>query len=75
MLIESQADGSETKKHKTSVEHSTTGAKHAIEKFDKKGRILAYLIAGHHIGMPDWPADVSGKAALCIRLKKLILST
>jgi len=30
------------------VDHSTAGAIHAIRQFEKHGRILAYLIAGHH---------------------------
>ena len=36
------------------VDHSTAGAIHAIETLDLRGRILAYLIAGHHAGLPDW---------------------
>ncbi len=50
------------------VDHSTAGAIHAIRQFDKHGRILAYMIAGHHAGLPDWhPAETGGKA-LFIRL-------
>jgi len=36
------------------VNHSTAGALHAVEAFGVHGRILAYLIAGHHAGLPDW---------------------
>ncbi len=36
------------------VNHSTAGALLAVERFGKIGRILAYLIAGHHAGLPDW---------------------
>ena len=36
------------------VNHSSAGALHAIEKLGGKGRLLAYLIAGHHAGLPDW---------------------
>ncbi|QXP90098.1 CRISPR-associated endonuclease Cas3'' [Methylococcus capsulatus] len=36
------------------VDHSTAGAIHAIERLGPHGRILAYLIAGHHAGLPDW---------------------
>ncbi|PZN83931.1 MAG: CRISPR-associated helicase/endonuclease Cas3 [Candidatus Methylumidiphilus alinenensis] len=36
------------------VDHSTTGASHACEQLGPQGRILAYLIAGHHAGLPDW---------------------
>src|SRR3990167_9764174 len=32
------------------VDHSTAGAIHAIRKLNQHGRILAYLIAGHHAG-------------------------
>ncbi len=36
------------------VDHSTAGAIHAIEEWGLHGRVLAYLIAGHHAGLPDW---------------------
>ncbi len=36
------------------VDHSTAGAIHAINTLGLPGRILAYLIAGHHAGLPDW---------------------
>lgn len=50
------------------VDHSTAGALHAVEQFGPYGRILAYLIAGHHAGLPDWHSDVTGGAALNVRL-------
>lgn len=34
--------------------HSTAGALHAIQHFGVAGRVLAYLIAGHHAGLSDW---------------------
>ena len=34
--------------------HSTAGALLAIDRFDASGRVLAYLIAGHHAGLADW---------------------
>lgn len=34
--------------------HSTAGALLAINRFDAAGRVLAYLIAGHHAGLSDW---------------------
>ncbi len=34
--------------------HSTAGAVLACERFDIPGRVLAYLIAGHHAGLADW---------------------
>ncbi len=41
------------------VDHSTAGAILAIEKLGTQGRILAYLIAGHHAGLPDWSGEAS----------------
>lgn len=34
--------------------HSTAGAMLACDRFGTAGRILAYLIAGHHAGLYDW---------------------
>ncbi len=34
--------------------HSTAGAILACDRFDAAGRVLAYLIAGHHAGLADW---------------------
>ncbi len=44
------------------VDHTTAGAIHALEKLGHRGRILAYLIAGHHSGLPDWlKAEAPGR--------------
>ncbi|MDD5560061.1 CRISPR-associated helicase Cas3' [Candidatus Methylomirabilis sp.] len=51
------------------VDHSTAGALHAVECFGRIGRILAYVAAGHHAGLPDWTADETGGAALESRLR------
>lgn len=51
------------------VDHSTAGAIHAIEKLGKRGRVLAYLIAGHHAGLADWQSDEPG-SNLDARLQK-----
>ena len=48
--------------------HSTAGAQYATDQFGLHGRILAYLIAGHHAGLPDWHADGSRAGALKVRL-------
>ena len=34
--------------------HSTAGAILACDRFGAAGRVLAYLIAGHHAGLADW---------------------
>jgi CRISPR-associated endonuclease/helicase Cas3 len=57
------------------VDHSTPGAIHAVEhlgalgpKGRAVGRLLAYVIAGHHAGLPDWSAADGGRASLEARL-------
>ena len=46
--------------------HSTAGAIHAINQLGPLcGHIVAYLIAGHHAGLPDW---IGGKGSLSYRL-------
>lgn len=51
------------------VNHSSAGALHAVEKLGGKGRLLAYLIAGHHAGLPDWHSDGHPLSALSQRLE------
>src|SRR5690606_28796907 len=57
------------------VDHSTAGAQEAkrLYRNHPAGYILAYVIAGHHSGLPDFgsPADESSLAA---RLKKAVPS-
>ncbi|HMT94289.1 CRISPR-associated helicase Cas3' [uncultured Thiothrix sp.] len=36
------------------VNHSAAGALYAVQKHKTLGLPLAYLIAGHHAGLPDW---------------------
>lgn len=50
------------------VDHSTAGAQHA-NRLGPLGRLVAYVIAGHHAGLPD---SVGGAAGLSERLKKTI---
>ncbi len=57
------------------VDHSTAGAIHAIFELGIHGRILAYLIAGHHAGLPDWHTSETAGAALAMRLKQVDLLT
>ena len=53
------------------VNHSSAGAACAEERLGPcVGRILAYLIAGHHAGLPDWDATETGNAALSLRLNE-----
>ena len=51
------------------VNHSSAGALHAVRQLSGKGRLLAYLIAGHHAGLPDWHSDQHGLSSLSHRLE------
>lgn len=53
------------------VNHSSAGAAMA-EQVSKGlfGRTLAYVVAGHHAGLPDYCPSDTGNAALSIRLKE-----
>lgn len=57
------ADGSESN-------HASAGAALTEDRLGKPGRILAYLIAGHHAGLPDWHPEKTGNAALPVRLEE-----
>jgi CRISPR-associated endonuclease/helicase Cas3 len=50
------------------VDHSTSGAQHVATRFGSIGRVLAYLIAGHHAGLPDWAHEIGSGGALSVRL-------
>ena len=53
------------------VNHSSAGAAWAEEKMGPMiGRVLAYLSAGHHAGLPDYHPSDTGNAALQIRLQE-----
>lgn len=53
------------------VNHSSAGAAFAEEKMGPCiGRVLAYLIAGHHAGLPDFYPDETPQAALQKRLEE-----
>ena len=57
------------------IDHSTAGAIYSTNQFDFLGRILAYQIAGHHAGLPDFEADETGNTALSQRILKTELLT
>jgi CRISPR-associated endonuclease/helicase Cas3 len=50
--------------------HSSHGAVWAYENMPGAGKILAYLIAGHHAGLPDWHSEIGGGGCLSSRLSK-----
>lgn len=53
--------------------HAIFGAKLVEEKYGKgMGRILAYAIAGHHAGLPDWSsAENAGQSSLQFQESKI----
>lgn len=68
-LFQAVAEPESGGKKSRGPEHAIFGACLAIERFKLVGRVIAYLIAGHHTGLPDWPSDESAGKALSTRLK------
>lgn len=54
------------------VDHSSFGAQQAVQLTEQTGKLLAYIIAGHHSGLMNWQLDVSH--GLKYRLTKEICS-
>lgn len=54
------------------VDHSTAGAQHADSSIKTMGRLLAYLLAGHHAGLPNGISSSDGGSSLEQRLLKSI---
>jgi len=53
------------------INHSSSGAALAMEKLKVlSGKVLAYIVAGHHAGLPDWAPSETGAAALEIRIEE-----
>ncbi len=52
------------------VDHSTAGAQFAAGKFRDEGKLLAYVIAGHHAGLPN--GSSTGESDLAQRLQKKV---
>lgn len=69
------ANGIESDGHvaesKGRVDHSTAAAQLAVQNFGDRGKLPAYLFAGHHSGLPDWDDGVSQKG-LRQRLKRTV---
>lgn len=55
---------------KGSVPHSLAGAQYAERELGPLGRLLAYVIAGHHAGLPDFHSDDGGLSSLRHRLNE-----
>lgn len=53
------------------VDHSSAGARLAVDRFKGPGKLLAYCIAGHHAGLPD--GRDNDLACLAARLKAALV--
>ncbi len=54
------------------VDHSTAGAQKAVDLFGRAvGRLLAYPVAGHHAGLPDY-GSLADPDSLSKRLTKVV---
>lgn len=51
------------------VDHTAAGAIHAVERMGLVGRVLGYLIAGHHSGLPDWIKEEASGRGLQDRIR------
>ncbi len=54
------------------VDHATAGAKVAVEKWPRLGKLLAYVVAGHHAGLANGIDLGKGRASLKERLDRTI---
>jgi len=62
---QAKADGT-GEKRRAPIKHSEAGAAWAIQTFGRfLGTLFAYVVAGHHAGLPDY----LGAASLCYRLQ------
>jgi len=54
------------------VDHATAGAQIAQQQWGRFGRLLAYIIAGHHAGLANGVDAGEIRATLTDRLKKIV---
>lgn len=54
------------------VDHSTAGAQLAAGRYGAAGKILAYIAAGHHAGLPDHGGAPTDSGTLEARLAKAV---
>lgn len=54
------------------VDHATAGAQLAVSKWGRYGKLLAYVIAGHHAGLANGIDEGNDRSTLDARLEKII---
>jgi CRISPR-associated endonuclease/helicase Cas3 len=68
-LLRSTASDYHTAEINEQIDHSSSGAQHAVAMFPVLGHLLAYVAAGHHAGLMD---AIGVGANLDKRLKKVV---
>jgi CRISPR-associated endonuclease/helicase Cas3 len=51
-------------------DHAIAGAGLAMDRFGAAGKLLGYVIAGHHAGLADWVSADSSAGSLSVRLRE-----
>ena len=59
-----EPDAHITSEKNSNTSHASIGAVYAVKKLRDVGQIIAYLIAGHHAGLPDFEVDDAPGRAL-----------
>ena len=54
------------------VDHATAGAKISFEKWGRLGKVISYIVAGHHAGLANGIDSGENRSTLSERLKKTI---
>jgi len=54
------------------VDHATAGAKVAFEKWDRLGKVISYIVAGHHAGLANGIDSGENRSTLHDRLQKAV---
>lgn len=70
LFQQNELDDSEFDADDSVSNHASAGAAFAQDRMNLPGKILAYILAGHHAGLPDWDSAETGNAALSIRLEE-----
>lgn len=65
---QNNADDSDYDADGSTRNHSSAGAAYAHDRLNLPGKVLSYIVAGHHAGLPDYDANRTGNAALVVRL-------
>ena len=68
--LSDSTDDAIEEKHSNRINHSTSGAILGDRMSKSIGRIIGYLIAGHHTGLPDWTHEIGSGGALSTRLEE-----